>query len=188
MKEEWEIFSFQLLLSIPSAFKVIKDNCKAGVNGFQWLGAEPSVQHHAGLSRVVSTTGGNVKSLREFKFVPIVLCSLGHYGKFKCGFRHIYLAGLRSAVAGQLIICALSVILTAKGALRRVTRHYLFSERVCNNPSTEMDQSKRCFLSGNSLINFSVVSSPVPLRPTIFSVSNTLGCEKFNCYRNESLI
>ena len=72
MKEEWEKFSFQLLLSVLSAFKVIRNDCKAGVNGFQWLGAEPSVQHHAGLSRVVATTGGNVKSLREFKFVPIV--------------------------------------------------------------------------------------------------------------------
>ena len=72
MKEEWEKFSFQLLLSVLSAFKIIKNDCEAGVDGFQWLGAEPSVQHHAGLSRAVATTGGNVKSLREFKFVPIV--------------------------------------------------------------------------------------------------------------------
>ena len=72
MKEEWEKLSFQLLFSVLSAFKIIKNDCKAGVNGFQWLGAEPSVQHHAGLSRAVATTGGNVKSLREFKFVPIV--------------------------------------------------------------------------------------------------------------------
>ena len=72
MKEEWEKFSFQLLLSVLSAFKIIKNDCEAGVNGFQWLGADPSVQHHAGLSRAVATTGGNVKSLREFKFGPIV--------------------------------------------------------------------------------------------------------------------
>ena len=72
MKSEWEKFSFQLLLSVLSASKIIENDCEAGVNGFQWLGAEPSVQHHAGLSRAVATTGGNVKSLREFKFVPIV--------------------------------------------------------------------------------------------------------------------
>ena len=94
------------------------------------MGAEPSVQHQTGLSRVVSTTEGNVKSLRESKFFPIVWYSIGHNGEIKCGFRHIYFAGLRSAVAGQLIICALSVIQSAKGTLRRVTGQDFFPKRV----------------------------------------------------------
>ena len=37
-------------------------------------------------------------------------------------------------------------------------------------------------------MNFSVVSSPVPLRPTIFSPSNALSGEKFNGYRKRFLM
>ncbi len=51
-----------------------------------------------------------------------------------------------------------------------------------------MDHSYRCFLSGNSLISFSVVSSPVHLRPTVFSPSNALGGENFNGYLKRFLI
>ena len=187
-KEEWEKVSLQLLCSISTWSEIIDYDGKASIQWHQWFGADPSVQHHLGWSRVLSINDGNGKSLRVFKFFPIASYSLRHDGKVKCGFWNVYFWDRNCAVPEQHVIDVLSVILTTNRTHWGITWHDFFTERVGDNSPTEVYHIKRCLLSGSSLTNLPVVNSQGSQRSTVFASAYALCGESFNSYRKWSLI
>lgn len=69
------------LRSLSTAIENINNNRKTGIRCLHNWGAEPSVQHHIGLSQSVGYVGGKERSSRDFKPFPMAYHKSRHQGK-----------------------------------------------------------------------------------------------------------